>query len=313
MDDSNITAFLDVQDDPFFSGTLSALYTFAAISQYKSFRAAAQEMYISPQALSKQITALEKKLGLPLFNRSPRGFSLTPYGDLVYQYASNLLRNTKQLRRDLAAIHAETNYILRLAYSNTLYDTSLHMYMMDFMDDESLCQSKTKRLNFEQTIDVANGKEPYITVTSRPVNTDNFDVTILHNAKYYLLTHKDNPLATLNGVDLEDLGETTLILCVEHSRANQYLLKYCSEHKMSINARLETAGLKAGIERCQQNNGALLMADYIEEHFDTENLVRVSPKSGLFSLELVMLVRKDLEYSPMEHKFIKYMKAYMPH
>ena len=310
MDENNITSYFEVQDDPFLSGKLSALYTFAEVSRYKSFRAAAQEMYVSPQSLNKQISALEKKLGLPLVNRSPRGFSLTDYGKHVYQYTSGLLRDMQQLRLELTAMYVENNHILRLAYSNNLYDTSLHMYMMDFQDEEPGCKIKSLRRDFDQIMEIANGKEPYITVTTRPAVTDNFDMTILHTAQYYILMHKENPLAEFDGIEISDLGETPLILCTELFRANQYLLKYCTEEKVSMNARLETGGFQAGLERCRQNKGAMLMADYIGVNIDLEDFVRVTPKSGFFSLELVMLVRKDLDYSLMERKFIEYMKMY---
>jgi|GEM_PF-2123045 len=313
MNESNATSFFDAQDDPFFSTKLSSLHTFSVVAEYKSFRAAAQNMFVSPQALNKQIAVLEERIGLPLLQRSPRGFTLTPYGEQVTQYTASMVHNMKQLRRDLTAMYVENNHILRLAYSNNLYDTALHMYMMDFHDEDTNCQMKSKRLSYDKVMEIANGNEPYVIITSRPPTVNNkFNITVLHDAQYHILTHRDNPLAKLRDIDVSDLGDTTLILCAELFRANQYLLKYCSEHKTSVNSRLETAGFQAGIDLCRQNKGALLMADYVDENLDTSDLVRVSPKSGLFSLELVMLVRKDIDYSTMEHKFIKYMQAYTP-
>ena len=312
MEDDKVLSYFEAQNDPFLAGKLSSLYTFAVISQYKSIRAAAQEMYVSPQALNKQIAALEKKLGLPLILRSPRGFSLTNYGEHVYRYASSLLHDTQQLRYDLTAMHAENNYLLRLAYSHDFSDTPLHMYMMGFQDKEATCKMNSMCQNFDQTMELANGDEPYVTITTRPAHTANFDVTVLHHAQYYLLTHEDAPLSKLEGIDISDLGDTPLILCSEFFRANQYLLKYCTEQKISVNTYLEAGGFQAGVELCRKNKGALLIADYVEEQINTEGFVKVVPRNGLFSLELVMLVRKDLNYSLMERKFVEYMKTYSP-
>ena len=312
IDENNVPSYFEMQDDPFLSGKLSTLYTFAVVSQYRSIRAAAQELFISPQALNKQIAALEEKIGLPLIQRSPRGFQLTSYGEYVSRYASGLLTEMQQFRRDLAAMHAENNHALRLAYSTNLYDTSLHMYMMDFQGEEPSCKMRSLRRNFDQTMEIANGSEPFVTVTTRPAITGNFDITVLHNARYYLLAHKETHLSSRKEIDISDLKETPLILCSEFFRANQYLLKYCTEQKVSLNSHLETGGFQAGLERCRQYKGAMLIADYIENQLDAEGFVKIAPKSGLFSLELVMLVRKDLEYSLMERKFIDYMKAYSP-
>ena len=311
MDKNNVASYFELQDDPLLTGKLSSLYTFAVISQYKSIRTAAQKLYISPQALNKQITALEKKLGLPLIRRTPRGFSLTSYGEHVNEYASGLLGDMRQLRRDLAVMYAENNHMLRLTYSYNLYDTSLHMYMMDFQSEEPSCKMMSKRGNFDRVIETAYGSEPYIAITSRPARTDSFDVTVLHNAQYYLLTHRENPLSNRSdSLDLSDLGDTPLVLCTELLRANQYLLKYCTDEKVSINAHLETGGFQAGLEQCRKLKGALLMADYIDEQMDTNGFSKITPKCGLFPLDLVMLVRKDMDYSLIERKFIEYMKAY---
>ena len=310
MDKNNVMSYFEVQNDLFLSGKLSSLYTFVIVTQYGSIRAAAKEMYISPQALNKQIVSLEKKLGLPLIRRSPRGFKLTGYGEYVYKYASNLLNDTQKLRSDLAAMYAESNHLLRLAYSDNVYDTSLHVHMMDFQRKEPTCTMKSVRGNFDQTMEIANGKEPYITITTRPDDTEDFDVIVLHNAQYYLLLNKENPLSGLAKIDISDFTETPLILCSEFFRANQYLLKYCTEQKVSINILLESNGFQAGVDLCRQNKGVMLFADYLDEQIDTSDLLKIPPSSRHFFLELVMLVRKDLDYSQMEHKFIEYMKAY---
>ena len=310
MDEILVPSHLDVQDDPFLSGRLSALYTFAVVSQYKSIRAAAQELFISPQALNKQISALEKKLGFPLIKRTSRGFTLTEYGEHVYRYATVLLQETQQLRRDLAAMHADNNHMLRLAYTADLYGTALHRHIMDFRTVVKSCKMRTVRHNFDRVMEIANGNEPFIAVTTRPVSTEGFDVTVLHNAKYFLLVHEDNPIAHAESVGLRELCGSTLTLYAEFFRANHYLLKHCTEERLSISTHLETGGLQAGIETCRRTKGALLVADYVQEQLAAAGLVKVAEADGLFSLDQVMMVRSDLEYSSMEKKFINYMKAY---
>ena len=55
---------------------LNALRVFQAVMQHRSFRAAADELHVSPQAVSLQIKGLEDALGLPLFLR--KGRSIDP-------------------------------------------------------------------------------------------------------------------------------------------------------------------------------------------------------------------------------------------
>jgi len=57
---------------------LNALRAFEAVARHKSFRKAAEELFVTPAALTHQIKALEQQLGFALFERLPRRIELTP-------------------------------------------------------------------------------------------------------------------------------------------------------------------------------------------------------------------------------------------
>ncbi len=59
---------------------LSAMRAFEAASRHLSFKKAADELHVTPAAVSQQIKALEEYLGLPLFQRLTRALELTPQG-----------------------------------------------------------------------------------------------------------------------------------------------------------------------------------------------------------------------------------------
>lgn len=59
---------------------LSAMRAFEAASRHLSFKKAADELHVTPAAVSQQIKALEEYLGLPLFRRLTRALELTPQG-----------------------------------------------------------------------------------------------------------------------------------------------------------------------------------------------------------------------------------------
>src|SRR6185369_10836777 len=63
---------------------LNALRAFEAIARHLSFDKAADELHVTPAALSHQIRALEEQLGLSLFHRRTRAIELTDAGRLIY-------------------------------------------------------------------------------------------------------------------------------------------------------------------------------------------------------------------------------------
>jgi LysR family glycine cleavage system transcriptional activator len=63
---------------------LNALRAFEAAARHLSFSAAAEELNVTPPAISQQIQLLEEYLGNPLFLRSKTGVSLTPQARAAY-------------------------------------------------------------------------------------------------------------------------------------------------------------------------------------------------------------------------------------
>ena len=60
--------------------SLTALAAFEASARHRSVRRAAEELNVTPGAVSRQIKALEEWLGISLFERGARSLSLTEAG-----------------------------------------------------------------------------------------------------------------------------------------------------------------------------------------------------------------------------------------
>lgn len=63
---------------------LNALHTFEVVARHMSFQRAAEELDVTPTAVSHQIKVLEDHLGLLLFRRRPRPLALTNAGQRLY-------------------------------------------------------------------------------------------------------------------------------------------------------------------------------------------------------------------------------------
>ena len=82
---------------------LDSLRTFEAVARRLSFSAAAQELYITQSAISRQIKALEDLLGAPLFHRGTRRVELSAAGAVLRQA---LLPALDQIDRAVRQIRA---------------------------------------------------------------------------------------------------------------------------------------------------------------------------------------------------------------
>jgi len=80
----------------FASLPLTALRAFESASRLLSFKAAAQELSVTPTAVSHQIRSLETWLGVPLFERLPRQVRLTECGERLFHSLHGALLDVAQ-------------------------------------------------------------------------------------------------------------------------------------------------------------------------------------------------------------------------
>lgn len=78
---------------------------------------AAERLYISQPALSIYITNLEKNLGIPLFDRSGKKFTLTYAGEQYLEKAKKMLELEREFCEDIEKITRETAGRIRLGIS----------------------------------------------------------------------------------------------------------------------------------------------------------------------------------------------------
>ncbi|GGF44024.1 LysR family transcriptional regulator [Aliidongia dinghuensis] len=103
---------------------LNALRVFHAVARHKSFRQAADELLVTPQAVGQQIKLLEDTLQVTLFERKGRSIELTESAILLSHYvkagfdefAEGVRRVTKSTYRDRINLNASpyfaTHYLM---------------------------------------------------------------------------------------------------------------------------------------------------------------------------------------------------------
>ncbi|MBW3695762.1 DNA-binding transcriptional regulator DsdC [Vibrio sp. T187] len=75
---------------------LSKLHTFEVAARHGSFSLAAEELSLTPSAISHRINKLEEELGIQLFFRTHRKISLTDEGERIYQSLNRTLNDLNQ-------------------------------------------------------------------------------------------------------------------------------------------------------------------------------------------------------------------------
>ncbi|AEC21111.1 LysR family transcriptional regulator [Pusillimonas sp. T7-7] len=158
---------------------LSALRAFEAAARLGSFKAAAEELAVTPTAVSHQIRALEAQTGLALFDRQVRKVSLTDAGAQLYPvlrdgfdaFEATLARLKQQRTRALVSISATNAFTVKWLVPR----------MADFRrkhpDIDLQLQASDDLVDLRSTaVDIAirYGRGPYPGLAIEPLFTDRF-------------------------------------------------------------------------------------------------------------------------------------------
>lgn len=93
----------------------SDLAFFSQLMQQGSLAAAAQQLGVTPPAVSKRLAALERRLGVRLLHRTTRRISLTPEGETYLAEGVRVLAELEALERLVSGARAQPKGLLRIS------------------------------------------------------------------------------------------------------------------------------------------------------------------------------------------------------
>ena len=110
------------------------LRIFHAAAEAGSFTHAAEELHLSQSAISRQVSALEQDIGVPLFHRHARGLIMTEQGELLYRTAHDVLLQLEAARVRLSETTDKPSGRLRVTTTVGLGSGWLTERMQEFTE-----------------------------------------------------------------------------------------------------------------------------------------------------------------------------------
>lgn len=192
---------------------LRQLRYFVAVAEEANISRAAQKIFLTQPALSRQIKALEEEIGQCLLERQAHSVRLTPAGEALLREARDLLQRADAMRERVRA--AGQGVRLRVGYAPSLAAGLLSVAVENFAQKHpaarvELFDRSTKELLAgleNETLDVA------LTV-GQPNRTRGLEWTPLVRAAWRLAVNHRHPLARRAQVSPEDVArERLLVFC----------------------------------------------------------------------------------------------------
>lgn len=99
--------------------TLFSYEIFDAVARQGSFNKAAQQLHLTPSAISHAIAVMEEELGFALFNRGKNGVTMTSYGASLYPSIRAVLNSDEALKQSIARLNGLEKGKIKLGTFNS--------------------------------------------------------------------------------------------------------------------------------------------------------------------------------------------------
>lgn len=110
------------------------LRVFHTVAQQKSLTKAGEALNLSQSAVSRQISALEEKMSVPLFHRHARGLMLTEQGEILFRTVSEMVAKLQATEISLAESTARPKGPFKITVPTTFGALWLAGQMKEFTD-----------------------------------------------------------------------------------------------------------------------------------------------------------------------------------
>jgi DNA-binding transcriptional LysR family regulator len=204
------------------------LRTFREVALHGTIRAASEALSFTPSAVSQQVSALERELGVELLERNGRSVRLTAAGHALAERADGILAALAETEAEVQSIAGTSQRIVRVAsfpsaaatfVAEAVRDSELEVLILEA--DPQLGLARLRAGEVDLAILWEYDFVPLTaarTIELRPLLDDPVDVVLPRN----------HPAAAKGAVDLADLAEEPWINSTPLSSCHPFVARACN-------------------------------------------------------------------------------------
>ena len=183
--------------------------TFLEVASCLNFSTAAKNLYISQQAVTSQIAALERELGVKLFYRTTRQVALTAAGSILRDDFTQINRQISSSIRRARELEASGKGLLRVGFLSALSRKDIILPVTDYLIRR--CPDMELDIGLMDFVDLRNSlldsKLDFCVTTSNDWRLwPGVQTTVLQRKQFQVVYSARHPLAQ-QAVSLEALAQ----------------------------------------------------------------------------------------------------------
>ncbi len=287
------------------------LNCFIKVYQLGSLHRAAQDLYLSVQAVSRIISKLEEELGEPLFIRSTSGLFPTPAADKLKEHAEIILEHYGKIKQDLRHDEDEEVSTLRIASTYAV----LKYLSVDFIKSFYKAYPNI-RLNFVEypeypIYEMLKKGQLNVAFLPLPIDVKLFDMVYCFSHHYCAVMNKKHPLASKKVLEYRDLNGVPLALkgheySIFSGNINRFI-----KGGLTPNILLETSDDSIIMDAAKKDWCVGITADYLAREYADEEVAIIPFSDETYARTIFLAWKKGQKLSQKEKQFINYVLKWL--
>lgn len=290
------------------------------IAEERSFSNAAKRLYLSQPSLSQSISAIEKELGTPIFDRSTIPLSLTYAGEKYIKAATKILTIEQRLKLEIEDILDSRSGRLVIGISSlrcaNIIPYIFPIFQKEFPGVELILREGS---NEKLTDMVLNGKVDLALAT--PLDNRELDSVPLLKDKVLLATCKDHPLAQPSNaknnfpkIDLNDFRNDPFILLSPDHNVRGISNQIFRDYNITPHIILESASIELAHRLVTQGMAlTFILESMITLYGPEQQACYFQFNTGDYTHNLNICYRKDHYLSKIMLNFIRIAQTEIQH
>lgn len=283
---------------------------FACLCEQKNFCAAANKLYLTPQALSKSMKRMEEEMGVQLLLRNSDGVTLTPAAEYLLTGCQGLINQFDALIRETQQV-ASQHETLRICLSYGVMRSVLHEFLGAFKAQYPLIN-----LHMEETDD--SGVEQMVLdrhvqigfTVGLPIAAEQFHVQAIKHEPLYFFAHRDNALSCRKSIAIADLKGQRFLAVTENFKTFRLIENKCRQQGFLPEYAVKTMDLTLLGYLLSINEGIAIGPDHQQLDLVNNHLVRLPMSDPEMQWSVYMITRRGEGQTPAQKQFTKAAKRY---
>jgi DNA-binding transcriptional LysR family regulator len=222
------------------NATLRQLRVFESAARHLSVTRAAEELHLTPPAVSIQIRQLEGHAGAELFDRSARRLRLTHAGEAVLERAREILGQVREAEETIAGLGSVERGVLDVGAINA-GDYFFPWLVAAFRDDHPAIGVRLTVANRDDLLGHLADHRIDLAVMSHPPSQPEFEALPFAPHPHVIVAAPGHPMARRRSVPLEAVAREPLITREPGSATHLAMDQAFSEARIAPRVDMEIA------------------------------------------------------------------------